>query len=81
MCLVVRIMELHLNRSDSSTLVIESGIETNFLDMIPNILKIYQHADLLVWVIHSIEEQSLANISFHVAFVDFRKSLTDFDTN
>jgi hypothetical protein len=74
-------MELHLNRSDSSTLVIESGIETNFLDMIPNILKIYQHADLLVWVIHSIEEQRFANISFHVAFVDFRKSLTDFDTN
>jgi hypothetical protein len=83
---VVRIMEFHFNRSDPSTRSIEHSIETNLLDMIPNTLKIWQHADLLVWVIHPIEKRRFGSTSFHVAFMDFRpirirKSLTGSDTN
>jgi hypothetical protein len=50
-CLVVRIMELHMYRSDPSTLGIEHSIETNLLDVIPNTLKTCRHADLPVWVV------------------------------
>jgi hypothetical protein len=39
-CFVVRIMELHLNRSDPSTHNIERNIEIDPLDAIPNTLKI-----------------------------------------
>jgi hypothetical protein len=63
-------MELQLNRSDPSTLGIESSIEAN----------------LLIWVVRPIKERCLANTTFHVAFVDFepirkRKSLTGSNTN
>jgi hypothetical protein len=83
--LVVRIMELQLNRSDPSTLGIKRIVKTNPLDMIPNALEICRNADLSVWVIRPIEEQKFANTLFHVAFVDFRpirvrKSLSDSDT-
>ena len=79
---VVRIMKLHLNRSDPST----RNIETNLLDAITNTLKIYRHADILVWVVRPIIERRFANTLFHVTFLDFRqirvrKSLTRFDTN
>jgi hypothetical protein len=67
---------------------IKHSIKTNFQDMTPNTLKIYRHADLLVWVVRPIKERrfAIANTSFHVAFVDFRlirvrKTLTDSDTN
>jgi hypothetical protein len=83
---VVRIMVLHLKRSDPSTLSIKRSIKIDLPDAIPNTLKICQHADLLVWVVRPIEEQKFANTLFHVAFVDFRlirvrKSLIGSDTN
>jgi hypothetical protein len=83
---VVRIMELHLNRSDPSTHDIEINIEIDPLDTVPNTLKICRHADLPVWVDRPIEERMFTDTSFHVAFVDFRssrimKSLTGSDTN
>jgi hypothetical protein len=37
---VVRIMELHLNQSDLSTGSVESSIEADFSDAVPNTLKI-----------------------------------------
>ena len=64
LCLVVGIMELHLNGSDSSTLGIERSIETNFLDTIPNTLDMR--------IVHPIEERRFANTSFHVAFANFK---------
>jgi hypothetical protein len=84
--LVVRIMELQWNRIHLSTLGIKRGIETNLPYTIPNTLKIYRHVDLLVWVIHPIEERRFANTSFHISFVDFRpirvrKYLIGSDTN
>jgi hypothetical protein len=83
---VVRIMELHLNRSDSSIRSVESSIEADFPDVVPNTLKIYWHADLLVRVVRPIEEWWLTSPTFHVAFMDFnpirvRKSLTASNTN
>jgi hypothetical protein len=79
-------MEFHLNWSDPSTRSIESSIEVDFLDRVPNTLKICRHMDLLVQVVRPIEEQWLANITFHVAFVDFKlirvmESLTGSDSN
>jgi hypothetical protein len=75
-------MKLHLNQSDLST----RNIDTNLLNVIPNTLKIYRHADILVWVVSPIVERRFANTLFHVTFLDFRsirvrKSLTSFDTN
>jgi hypothetical protein len=83
---VVRIMELQLNRSDPSTLSIESSIKANLPNSTPNTLKKHRHANLLVWVVCPIEERWLPNTTFHVAFVDFElireeKSLTSSDTN
>jgi hypothetical protein len=85
-CFVVRVMELHLNRSDPSTLGIEHSIEINLLDTISNTLKICGHADLPVWVVCPIEQWRFANTSFNVAFTDFRlirgrKFLTGSNTN
>jgi hypothetical protein len=85
---VVRIMELHLNRSDPITRSIQRNIEADLLDIVPTTLtlRICRYVDLLVWMVRPIEEQMFANTSFHVAFVDFRpirvrKSLTDSNTN
>jgi hypothetical protein len=49
-----------------------NAINANFLETILNTLKIRRHADLLVWVVSPIKEQSLANTSFHVAFNDLK---------
>ena len=79
-------MEFHLNWSDPSTRSIESSIEVDFLDRVPNTLKICRHEDLILWVVCPIKERWLSNTLFHVAFVDFKpisegKSLNGFDTN
>jgi hypothetical protein len=83
---VVRIMELHLNWSDSVTCSIEIRIEANFPNLVIDALNIHRHANLPVRVIGPIEEWRFANTSFHVAYVDFEsiregKSLTSSDTN
>jgi hypothetical protein len=83
---VARIMELHLNWSDSIICSIEIRIETNLLNPITNALKMRRHANLLVRVVGPIEERRFANTSFHVAYVDFEqiregKSLTDSGTD
>lgn len=84
--LVVRIMKLQLNRSDTRALSIESSVEANLPDAIPNTLKEGRHADLPVRVVRPIEERWLARTTFHVTYADFEpiregKSLTGSDTN
>jgi hypothetical protein len=84
--LVVWIMELQLNRSDLSTLAIESSIKANLPNSIPNTLKKRGHVNLPIWVVRLVKERWLANTTFHVAFMDFEliregKSITGFDTN
>jgi hypothetical protein len=79
-------MEFHINWSDPSTRSVESSIEADFLDTVPNTLKICRHVDLPVRVVRPIEEQWLANTMFHVAFVDLEpvrvmKSLMGSNTN
>jgi hypothetical protein len=64
---VVRMIELHLNWSDSFT----CSIEANLPNSIPNTLKKHRHANIPVWVVGSIEERWLANTMFHVAFMEF----------
>jgi hypothetical protein len=83
---VVRIMELHLNWSDSVTCSIEIRIKANFPNTVTDALKICRHANLPVRVIGPIEERRFANTSFHVAYMDFEpiredKFLTGSDTN
>jgi hypothetical protein len=65
-------MELYLKRSDPSTMGIERSIEANLLDSIHNTLDMHRHVDLLVWVVHPIEEQRFTNTSFHVTFYGSR---------
>jgi hypothetical protein len=79
-------MELHLNWSDPITCSIEIHIDANFPNPITDALKIRRHVNLPVWVVGHIEEQRLANTSFHVAYVDSEpireeKSLSGSDTN
>jgi hypothetical protein len=69
-----------------STLGIESSIEANLPNSIPNTLKKHRHANLPVWVVCPIKERWLANTTFLVAFKVFesiseRKSLTGSNTN
>jgi hypothetical protein len=68
-------MELQLNQSDSRARSIELNVKTNLPDVVPNTLKEWRHADLLVRVVHPIEERWLARIMFHVAFVVKAKQL------
>jgi hypothetical protein len=65
---VVRIMVLHLKRSDSSTLGIKRSIETNLPNLIHETLKIHRHVNLPLHVVYPIKEQRFVNTSFQVAF-------------
>jgi hypothetical protein len=52
-------MRLYLQRCDPITLGLESNIEANLPDVIPDTLKIQRHVNLSVWVVCLIKEMEV----------------------